>query len=214
MPFWFCCGKRNPKKRLSYKQKDSPEESEDEPPNRETTRRTSQEDHDRAVRAEARAQRLEESVSEILRKQREEGHASNFFRTRSAEREAGQNISVDESYGLAANATGFERPTSAFARMTSETPATLPMPLDSYASLCTFPLRPSNRGNTYYVVKKRGVPACIVCGWDRCMKIKGGVSSFASDNMAGGVCRGFVTLDDAFNYLEYHFQMKMAAVVW
>ena len=118
MPFWFCCGKRNPKKRLSYKQKDSPEESEDEPPNRETTRRTSQEDHDRAVRAEARAQRLEESVSEILRKQREEGHSSNFFRTRSAEREAGQNISVDESYGLAANATGFERPTSAFARMT------------------------------------------------------------------------------------------------
>ena len=198
----------------SSKKKDSPEGSEDEPPNREPTRRASHEDSDRAARAEARAQRLEELISEILHKQREDGHVNNFFRTKSAEREAGQNLSVDESYGLAANATGFERPTSTFARMTSDTPATLPTPLDSYASLCTFPLRPSSKGNVYYVVKKRGVPACIVCGWDRCMQIKGGVSSFASDNMAGGVCRGFVTLDDAFNYLEYHFQMKMAAVVW
>ena len=203
------------KRRISSKKKDSPDESEDEPPNREPTRRTSHEDNDRAARAEARAERLEELVSDILRKQRENGHPSNFMRTRSAEREAGQNLSVDESYGLAANATGFDRPTNTFARMTSDAPAILPIPLDSYASLCTFPVRPSSgRGLVYYVVKKRGVPACIVCGWDRCMQIKGGVSSFASDNMAGGVCRGFVTLDDAFNYLEYHFQMKMAAVVW
>ena len=213
MPFWFCCGKRNAKKRLSYKKKDSPGESEDEPPTREPTRHSFQEDLDRAARAEARAERLEELLTEMLNRDHEAGHANNFFRFKSAQREAERDISVDELYGAASDTTGFARPTNPFARMTSEAPSTLPQPLPSYAH-CTFPLRPSGNGKVYYVVKKQGVPACVVCGWDRCMQIKGGAGSFANDNMIGGTCRGFITLEDAFNYLEHHYHMKMAAVVW
>ena len=226
MSFWSCCKKRNVKRSTQKKEKDSPPESEtdnfgeDLHPDQEPPRprrpgvREVHGDFNQANRAEERAQRLEEMVSDLLINQRAEGRASNIFRTRCAEREANRILTVDEMYGTAERATGFDRPTNVFARMTSDAPRILPTPLDSYANLCTFPLKPSVKGNVYYIVKKRGTPACIVCGWDRCMQIPGGVSSFVGDNMAGGVCRGFRTLDDAFNYLEYHFEMKMVPVVW
>ena len=198
----------------SIRREDPPEDSEDE--NDRVRRRLQAE----ARREAERARRVEAMTEEILNNQRAEGHASNFMRTRCAAREASRNVGVDESYGNAAQTTGFDRPTNVFAHATSAAPEVLPMPPQSYEGLgLTFPIVPSNRGLAYYVVKKQGVPACVVCSWDRVVLMKGRVLPGGYDSSTGNyhdghTCRGFVTLEDAFNYLQYHFEMKMVPVVW
>jgi len=171
-----------------------------------------------AVREAERAARVEAMTEEILANQRAGGYPSNYMRSRCAGREASRN--VDEAYSDAARTTGVDRPRSEFAHATSAVPEVLPTPPPSYQGLnLTFPIVPSNRGLAYYVVKKQGVPACVVCSWDRVVLMKGRVLPGGYDSLTGAyhdghTCRGFVTLEDAFNYLQYHFEMKMVPVVW
>ena len=199
----------------SIRREDPPEETEDENDHGWKTRLQAE------TRREAeRAARVESMTEEILKNQRAGGYASNYMRSRCAGREASRNVGIDEAYSDAAHTTGFDRPRSEFAHATSAVPEVLPTPPPSYQGLnLTFPIVPSNRGLAYYVVKKQGVPACVVCSWDRVVLMKGkvlpgGYDSSTCNYHDGHTCRGFVTLEDAFNYLQYHFEMKMVPVVW